>query len=71
MTTYDKGRAIFWGLLAFLAFGSLFFLAVVAWLAAVWRRERARLREDKKRWAMDPSRHGPLTWGPAVRRLRR
>lgn len=70
MSLLDNCRALFWGLFAFLALGAVFFLACVAFLADCARREWRRRAELRKRWALDPCRHGPLTWEP-LRRLRR
>lgn len=45
-------RFLIWALAAFLAFGALFFLAVVAVVLRSWKRQR----DDAKRWALTPMR---------------
>jgi hypothetical protein len=47
-----SAKLLFWALCAFLIFGAIAFLAVVACVLRSWRRQR----REAARWAMDPVR---------------
>lgn len=51
-----NGTTAYWAAIAFLSFGALFFIGTVCSLVWLWFRECARVRADRKRWAMDPVR---------------